>query len=166
MLAEDAPVDIRVLVEVTLSYAAMPRRTRRRPQGYQSVWLDWKTNERGESLASFRARAMLGQAGEREEGEAISWMLGARDHHGRVKGVRRSNGSVQKDWAVVDLDSFGQSFCVAVVAHAGHSTDPEARANYALAVSFEVLGQEVAIYDHIRAEEALVELPEAELKDL
>lgn len=157
--------EARVLVEVTLSYAATPRRTRRHSQGYQSVWLDWKTNERGESLNSFRARATLNETGEREAGEAIPWMLGAQDHHGRVKGVRRSSGSVQKDWAVVELASLGESFCIAVVAHEGHSTDPEARANYALAVSFEVVGQEVAIYNHIRAEETLVEAPEVEVTD-
>jgi len=145
-----------VLVEVTLSYAATPKRTRRRPQGYQSVWLDWKTNERGESLASFRARA-LEEEGDREKGKAIPWTLGAKDIHGQVKGVRRSSGSVQKDWAVVKLAKFGASFCIAVVAHKGHSNDSEARANFALAVSFEVVGQEVAIYDHIRAEETIEE---------
>src|SRR5262249_39711415 len=47
-----------VLVEVTLSYSAEPRRTRRNRRRYLSTWLDWKSSNRGEPLESFRRRAM------------------------------------------------------------------------------------------------------------
>ena len=45
--------DIRI--EVTLSYVAQPRRTRRNLRRYLSTWVDWKGSRLGEGLASFRA---------------------------------------------------------------------------------------------------------------
>jgi hypothetical protein len=41
-------------------------------------------------------------------------------------------------------------FCIAVVGHAGWSHDPDSYARYALAVSLEILGQEISIYEPLR----------------
>ncbi len=154
-----------VLVEVTLSYAASPRRTRRTPKRYLSVWLDWMSNRRGESLSAFEARAIkesdqgqniLGIADVGANGEtprtddAIPWTLGAKEGHGSIRGVARGNGTVQKDWALLKLHQLPEMFCIAVRGHKGWNQDPSAEGRYALAVSFEVLGQEVEIYEEIR----------------
>lgn len=168
--------DYDVLVEVTLSYAASPRRTRRTPKRYLSVWLDWITNRRGESMSGFAARAIKepdgsdvaldGGADEPDENtgstagsskDAISWTLGAQDGFGSIHGFARGNGTVQKDWTILKLHELPETFCIAVRAHKGWSQDPSAEARYALVVSFEVLGQEVAIYEEVRI--ALDELP-------
>ncbi len=42
-------------------------------------------------------------------------------------------------------------FCIAVVGHQGWSHDPDSTARYVMAVTFEVLGQEIAIYEPLRA---------------
>lgn len=151
--------DTDLLVEVTLSYSAAPRRTRRTPKRYLAVWLDWKTSNLGESRASFEARALVDQIGESDRGDGLPWTLGAQPNHGQVKAVSRSTGTLQKDWAVVPLRKLASELCVAVVGHKGHSLDPYATARYTLAVSFEVVGSQVAIYEEVRTRvEALVEV--------
>ena len=57
---------------------------------------------------------------------------------------------MQKDWAVVKSNTLPSQFCIAVVGHQGWSKDPDSTARYALAVSFEVVGQEVAIYEPLK----------------
>jgi hypothetical protein len=47
-----------------------------------------------------------------------------------------------------------------VVGHEGWSRDPDSTASYSLAVTFEILGQEIAIYDVLRT--AVIELQELE----
>jgi Subtilase family len=165
--------DFDVHVEVTLSYAAEPRRTRRTPKRYLSVWLDWITNRRGESMGDFEVRAIkesdqtqsiVGAGGEDANNEktksrnddGITWTLGAQDGHGSIRDFARGNGTVQKDWAILKLHQLPETFCIAVRGHKGWSKDPDAEARYALAVSFEVPGQEVEVYEEVRV--ALEEL--------
>jgi hypothetical protein len=58
---------------------------------------------------------------------------------------------VQKDWAIVkSFDLPAEGFCIAVVGHPGWSNDPDSSARYAMAVTFEVVGHEVEIYDALR----------------
>ena len=47
-------------------------------------------------------------------------------------------------------------FCVAVVGHQGWRRDPDSTARYTLAVTLEILGQEIAIYNPLRT--AVIEL--------
>jgi len=159
--------DYDVLVEVTLSYAAQPRRTRRTTKRYLATWLDWISNRPGETLEQFRARALKpsdsdedadGAAGTNKD--TIPWALGTQATRGSVRDVTRGNGTVQKDWAVMKLHQLPENFCVAVRGHKGWSRDPNSQARYALAVSFDVLSEEIQIYEEVRAE---VELAEAEV---
>lgn len=147
--------DYDVLVEVTLSYSAEPRRTRRNKSGYLSVWLDWLSNKKGESRESFLTRA-LKSAGERvQEGSSFGWTLETRSNRG-LPDVWRNRGTVQKDWAVVKSNALPEHFCIAVQGHKGWSRDPESVARYSMAVTFEILGKEISIYEPLRT--ALLEL--------
>jgi hypothetical protein len=77
-----------LLVEVTLSYKAEPRRTRRDRRKYLSTWLDWECSKRGESSDSFLARILMEYEAseEAEESEGLfRWTLGQRKNRGRVK---------------------------------------------------------------------------------
>lgn len=153
--------DIRI--EATLSYVAQPRRTRRHLRRYLSTWVDWKSSRLGEGLADFRARALKGAEndGEPLPGTALPWVLNEASHFGAIRGTKRSNGTVQKDWAVVKSNKLPDHFCIAVVGHLGWSHDPDSAARYSLAVTLEILGQEIAIYEPLRT--AAVEL-EAEIE--
>jgi hypothetical protein len=143
--------EYQILIEVTLSYAAQPRRIRRNLRRYLSTWLDWKSSNLGESIESLRNRALKDQddSGMHAKGTPISWMLGTRSNSGNVKNAKRSAGTVQKDWAVAKSRNLPDDFGIAVVGHPGWSNDPDSSAKYALAVSFEVLGREIEIYQHM-----------------
>ena len=52
--------------------------------------------------------------------------------------------------------SLPEQFCIAVVGHEGWSKDPDSAAQYTLTVTFEIIGQEISIYEPLRA--AVLEL--------
>jgi hypothetical protein len=148
--------DYDILVEVTLSYEAEPRRTRRTPRGYLSIWLDWISNGRGEPFSDFRDRAVKRDADPPRSPGALGWVIESRGNWGAIPDIRRNVGTVQKDWAIVKSNALPEDICIAVRGHQGWSRDPEAAARYSLAVSFEILGREIPIYEPLRT--AVVEL--------
>lgn len=153
--------DYDILIEVTLSYVASPRRTRRYLRRYLSTWVEWRTNGLDESLNHFRARALKNHDTEETGDSNFGWTLGSGPGHGIIKNAKRSSGTVQKDWAIKKSSLLPESFCIAVVGHEGWNHDPDSTARYALAVSFEILGQEIPIYDTLRVS---VEELQAEIK--
>lgn len=157
--------DIRI--DVTLSYVAQPRRTRRNLKRYLSTWVDWISSKLGEGLNTFHDRAIKDEetAGQALRGSVLPWTLHESDTSGSVRGTRRNSGTVQKDWAIVKSNTLPDHFCIAVRGHQGWSNDPDTTARYALAVTFEIVGQEISIHDPLRT--AVLELQtqiEAELE--
>jgi hypothetical protein len=148
--------DIRL--EVTLSYVAQPRRIRRNLRRYLSTWVDWKSSKLGEGINDFRVRAMRDEVNDAEPlpGSALPWTLNEKSDAGFIRNTRRNSGTVQKDWAVVKSNTLPDHFCIAVVGHAGWSHDPDSSARYALAVTLQILGEEIAIYEPLRT--AVIEL--------
>ncbi|MBX3387174.1 MAG: S8 family peptidase [Phycisphaeraceae bacterium] len=141
-----------VRIDVTLSYVAQPRRTRRNLRRYLSTWVDWKSSKLGESIDSFRVRSLKeeGQEGTTIDGSVLPWTLQEKVDAGLIRSARRNSGTVQKDWAVVKSNALPESFCIAVVGHEGWNHDPDAAAQYCLAVTLEIQGHEVTIYDALR----------------
>jgi len=153
-----------ILIEITLSYVAEPRRTRRHRRKYLSTWLDWTCSKKGEDPQKFLARVLkeYNEAPQdADEGEGLfRWTLGKRQFRpngddqrkpkgidGIVKEISRSTGTVQKDWAKVQSYDLREGFCIAVVGHEGWNKDSEATVPYSLVVSFEAVNSEIAIYD-------------------
>jgi hypothetical protein len=167
------PVELRkpsddsfVRLDVTLSYAARPRRTRRNPRGYLSTWLDWKSSCMQESFNSFAARIVqeLDGMAENDAGEQIGWMLRERAGWGQVAEARRSVGTLQKDWAFLHAHELPADLCIAIRGHKGWDKNSEDKAKYALAVSIESLGNELVVYSPIEtAIHSLVEIPAVEV---
>jgi hypothetical protein len=147
-----------VRIEVTLSYVAQPRRTRRNLRRYLSTWVDWKSSKLGEGINDFRVRALKDEENEGDPlpGSVLPWTLAEKSDAGLIRNTKRSSGTVQKDWAVVKSNTLPDHFCIAVVGHDGWSHDPDSSARYALAVTFEILGQEISIYEPLRT--AVIEL--------
>jgi len=154
--------DIRI--EVPLSYVAQPRRTRRNLRRYLSTWVDWKSSRLGESISSFRRRALkeAQEDGPTQQGETLPWVLQEKSDDGVIRATKRNNGTVQKDWAIVKSNALPQDSCIAVVGHEGWSRDPDATANYSLVVTFEIVGQEIPIYEMLRT--AVIEMQELEIE--
>jgi len=161
-----AGADYEVRIDVTLSYVARPRRTRRHPQRYLSTWVDWVSSKLGQSVESFERRVRADQVAVKndpEGGGVLPWIFEKQDNHGLVRGVGRNPGTVQKDWAVVRSNQLQGSFCIAVRGHRGWSQDPDSTARYSLVVTLDVVGEEIPIYEPVRvAIEALQVEAEAE----
>lgn len=147
--------DFDLRVDITLSYVAQPRRTRRNPRRYLSTWVDWKSSKLGESIASFHNRAVKEDDPNEDSdagasGSVLPWTLHERSSHGLIRNAKRSSGTVEKDWAVVSSNQLSEHFCIAVVGHEGWNPDPDASARYCLAVTLEIQGQEIKIYNPLR----------------
>lgn len=162
LLKEGEGYDIRI--EITLSYVAEPRRTRRDRRKYLSTWLDWQCSKKGQDPDVFLNKVLkeYDQASpDADKGEGgFTWTLGKKRARRRddgtvpsqgidgiVKEVSRSVGTIQKDWAIVKSYELREGFCIAVVGHEGWNKDPEATVPYCLVVSFEAVNSEVPIYE-------------------
>lgn len=140
--------DYDILIEVTLSYCANSRRTRRRIKGYLSTWLDWSTSRLGEDYDIFKNRVFTtGRVDENDEG-VLKWTIGERRNYGQANDFSTKFSTLQKDWAFINSHQLPEDFCIAVKAHKGW--DDASLANYSLIVSFEAIDKDVEIYNEIR----------------
>lgn len=160
-----------ILVEVTLSYKAQPRRTRRNRRKYLSTWLDWDCSRKGEDPKKFLARILKAYDApeDAEKGEGIfKWTLGKKaKKYGRTEGVSRSAGTLQKDWTTVKSFELTEAFCIAVVGHEGWNNDPDAEVPYSLVVSFEAIGVNIPIYAALVEAQIEIEVkPQIEIQAL
>ena len=154
--------DYNILVEITLSYAANPRRTRRYVKGYLSTWLDWCCSRIGENAETFARRIFETGASIDDDGD-FNWMLGEATNRGAADGFSRKNGTLQKDWCIIKSNQLSDAFCIAVRGHKGWGG--LFKAKYSLTVSFEAINQDIPIYEPIRTEiEAVIESREIEVE--
>ncbi|MEG4960184.1 MULTISPECIES: S8 family peptidase [unclassified Microcoleus] len=160
-----------ILVEVTLSYKAQPRRTRRNRRKYLSTWLDWDCSKKRENPEKFLARILkeYDASEDAEKGEeGFKWTIGNRaKNYGKIEGVSRSAGTVQKDWTVVKSFQLREAFCIAVVGHEGWNNDPDAEAPYSLVISFEAIASNIPIYTPFVEAQVEIELePQVEINSI
>ena len=141
--------EFEILLEITLSYKAQPRRTRRNRRKYLSTWLDWECSKQGEDSKHFLGRVLANYnvPENAEKGDDLfTWTLGKEKHYKSIKNVSRSIGTIQKDWAFVKSYDLREAFCIAVVGHEGWNNDPFAEVPYSLVVSFEAIQADIPIY--------------------
>lgn len=159
------PADLRgvgdeydILIEVTLAFTAKTRRTRRQTRSYLSTCLDWQSSKFGETYNQFKARvSQYSEGDEIEEGDDnvennIPWCIRESIAWGTVKGLRRQDSSLQKDWLVAKSYNLPEEFSIAVIGHKGWEKDITEEVPYSIAVSFEVLNAEIDVYNLIRIE--------------
>lgn len=139
--------DYDVRIDVTLSYAAKPRNTRRTISRYLSTWLDWRCSKVGESINAFAKRILETGAAVDDDGN-FNWVIGEQSNHGQAKDFSRSYSTLQKDWTIVKSNQLTDTFCIAVRGHKGW--DANIPAKYSIAVSFEAINQDIEIYERIR----------------
>ncbi len=146
--AAESNYDVRI--DVTLSYAAMPRRTRQGHRQYLSCRLDWKCSRRNEPEESFRSNLFKRENADSDYGGYFPWMLREDGRSGTITEAQRSRGTLQKDWAVVQSHDLPEDFLIGVVGHPGWDTANQYPANFALVVSFEAVNRDVEIYEDVR----------------
>lgn len=155
--------ELEILVEITLSYKAQPRRTRRNRRKYLSTWLDWDCSKKGENPENFLARILkeydVSEDTEKSEG-LFKWTIGKDKNQGIIKNVSRSSGTIQKDWTIVKSYELREAFSIAVVGHEGWNNDPDSYAPYSLVVSFEAINVDIPIYSAMVEAQVEIELKE------
>lgn len=156
-----------ILMEVTLTFMASPRRSRQRTNQYLSTWVDWQSSKYSESYLQFKKRITkyiqddsVEEVDASENDEHIKWKLRENVNWGSIRGLRRQDSSIQKDWTILRAFSVPAEFSIGVVGHKGWEKDADKKVAYSLAISFEVLDSEVDvdIYSLIRLENE-IELP-------
>ena len=140
--------DYSILLEITLSYAAAPRRTRRYTKGYLSTWVDWCCSKIGENSEVFAQRVLETGASIDDDGD-FTWMIGEAVNRGVIDGFSRKRGTLQKDWCTLKSNQLSDAFCIAVRGHKGWGSFFKAK--YTLVVSFEAIDQDIPIYEPIQS---------------
>lgn len=154
----NAARETRLRLEITLAYTALPRRTRSSHRRYLETWLDWEASSLGEPADQFLHRM---QNGGSASGYNFDWMLDVRRDRGDAQGTQRSNGTVQKDWAVFNAYDLPDEFSIAVRSHLGwNHLKGAASARYCLAVSFEAEDTELPVYSLIENAQVETEVEE------
>ncbi|MCL1473937.1 S8 family peptidase [Argonema antarcticum A004/B2] len=153
--------EFEILLEITLSYKAQPRRTRRNRRKYLSTWLDWDCSKQGEDPKHFLGRVLanynIPENAEKGD-ELFTWTLGKEKRYKSIKNVSRSIGTIQKDWAFVKSYNLREAFCIAVVGHEGWNNDPFAEVPYSLIVSFEAIQADIEIYAPLAEAQVIIEV--------
>lgn len=143
----DVGENYNILLEVTLSYAAKPKRTRRSHRSYLSSWLDWTCSKKNESRQDFEARIFEADLTGQDDGQ-FPWMIHERQNWGTIRDFARPRQTLQKDWCIINASELEDAFCIAVRGHKGWGS--LFKAKYALAVSFEAIDHNIEIYEHVR----------------
>ena len=139
-----------ILVEVTLSFAARPRRTRQKFRNYFSTWVDWDTSKKGEKAESFASRILKGEEGVVSHDGHIPWSLGLRSVEGKIPQARRNLSCLQKDWALLKSNELMEEFFLGIRGHEGWDNDKDATADYCVVVSFEAINKDVELYSPVK----------------
>lgn len=159
-LFEQSP-DLEIRVSITLAYRAPVRKSNRK---YRGTVLEWKLSKRGESFEDFRRRSVYqgiaapsneeDDIDEEEEPSAIA------DWPWVVKTNLRKRGTVQKDWFEAPASYFGEELYLSVIGKRGWLSKEQQKEGwnqrYAVAVTIEVLGQNIPIHERIAQ---LIQIP-------
>ncbi len=148
-----------VLMEVTLSFSTQVRRTRQKTKSYLSTWLDWISSKIDEPFDKFKDYVLKEindsetsyDKEERKKLSSFNWNIKNRIDHGTVQDISRSNGSLQKDWTIIKSYELPEEISFAIRGHRGWDKNRK-EIPYAIAVSLEILGADIPIYEEIRIE--------------
>ncbi|OGI73957.1 hypothetical protein A3D42_00635 [Candidatus Nomurabacteria bacterium RIFCSPHIGHO2_02_FULL_41_18] len=149
--------DYDILLEITLSFTARPRRTRRGTHSYLSTWLDWESSKLNENYNQFVQRILKDMDNledQPEDPDTIKWVIRENKDWSKINGIKRQDSSLQKSWCVIKSHELPKELSLAVIGHTGWETDLSEEVPYSVAVSFEALDSNlnVNVYEMIRVE--------------
>lgn len=141
-----------LLIEVTLTFTATPRRTRKRLKSYFGSWLTWESSRLGESFDAFSARVLKNLEEPEEEvidARSIRWSISSSPTYGVIADFKRQDSATQKDWTVLKSNTLTEELSFAVVGHKGWDKDTVQELPFALVISIEAMNKEIEVYDKI-----------------
>lgn len=146
--------DFDILIEVTLCFTAIPRRTRRRTQSYLSSWLGWESSKLGETYEAFKSRILKHMENPEgvveDDANSIRWSIWSNPVWGEVRDLKRQDSATQKDWVILKSNSLREQLSFAVIGHKGWEKDLNHEIPFSIAVSIEALEGELEVYEKIR----------------
>jgi hypothetical protein len=141
-----------ILIEVTLTYTAAPRRTRKRLKSYFSSWLSWDSSKLGDNFETFSTRVLKNMEDPEDvpiDNDSIRWSIWSSPTWGHIPNVKRQDSATQKDWTVLKSNTLPAELSFAVIGHRGWDKDTASELPFALAISFEAITKENEIYNLI-----------------
>lgn len=141
-----------ILIEVTLTYTAAPRRTRKRLKSYFSSWLSWESSKLADTFELFSTRVLKNMEDSEEvptDNDSIRWSIWSSPTWGHIPDVKRQDSATQKDWAILKSNTLPAELSFAVIGHKGWDKDTSNELPFALAISFEAISKETEIYNRI-----------------
>ena len=143
-----------MLIEVTLCFTAIPRRTRRKTQSYLSSWLSWESSKLGESFETFKTRVLKyidnPDAEIDQDIDTISWSIWSNPLWGAIKGLKRQDSATQKDWVILKSNRLTEQLSFSIIGHKGWEKDLNIGIPFSFTVSIEALEGELEVYENIR----------------
>jgi hypothetical protein len=142
-----------VLIEVTLSFTARTRRTRKYLNSYMSSSLVWESSKKNENITQFSTRILknIGEQVAHDEGELLKWSIRENSGWSQMDDIKRQDNSLQKSWCILKSYELPDEICLAVKGRKGWEKDDE-EVPYSIAVSFEALGADINLYELIELE--------------
>lgn len=145
-----------ILIEVTLSYTAQPRRTRRRTRSYLSTYLSWESSKKNESAEMFAHRVLeeFDKPDDEiiEDQEALKWHIRERSNLSTIDNIKRQDSTLQKSWLRISSFELRETISFAVIGRHGWRVSEVEEVPYAFVVSFEALESNIELYEKIRIE--------------
>ena len=144
-----AGTDFDIMIEVTLTYTAAPRRTRRRLKSYFGSWLTWESSKLGETFDQFGSRVLknLNEPDEEpNDNRSIKWTISTSPTYGRVTGFKRQDSATQKDWVILKSNVLTEELSFAIVGHKGWDKNIVQEVPFAFVISMEAISKENEIY--------------------
>ncbi|MEK7088738.1 MAG: S8 family peptidase [Patescibacteria group bacterium] len=144
-----------ILIEITLSFTARPRRTRRGTHSYLSTWLDWESSKLNENYNQFVQRVLKNMDAleeQPEDSDTIKWLIRENKEWSKINGLRRQDSTLQKSWCIIKSNQLPEVLSLAIVGHVGWESDLSEKVPYSVAVSFEALSANINVYEMIRIE--------------
>ena len=116
--------------------------------------LGWQISKFDENYNQFKTRVSQYSDGDEieeadDDSKNIPWNIRENIGWGTVKGLRRKDGSLQKDCVNLNPYNIPEQFSIAVVGHQGWKKNINEVVPYSIAVSFEVLNAEIDVYNLI-----------------
>ncbi|GEJ47611.1 S8 family peptidase [Chryseobacterium sp. ON_d1] len=155
----------KILVEVTLTFTAKTRLTRKGSHSYLSNWLEWQSSKYNERFVSFRTRTIeylqlddltVNQNGVDEGLNSIRWCLRENPAYSKNE-INRNNSTAQKSWAIIEPHQFAEEFSISVIGHVGWDRNLDNETQYSICVSFESIGTELELYKLLSEAQVIVE---------
>jgi len=147
---------LRVRLDITLAFSALPRLRRRHNRRYLQSWAQWICCAPQEEFDDFQRRVSAALDEDEDDVDrrapgSFAWRVRDR-RDGGIIGIRGNGGSLHKDWTYIRHGiELPTALSIAVIGRRGWDRDQDAAIPYSLAITLEALDQAIPLYALVRS---------------